>query len=199
MKMENMTTFRSQVEGGFPFVVNTTSNLRPHIRDKFQRAVNIASEKLKEENLKPFIDNYSYTIDLFRGRWWWRRKVGEKKYEGFHVDISNDIFNTTPDKILEIIQNGNELVLGEGSDGEADIFWKLNSRTKRGVVGYTYTNTIWQWTYRNWVEGMSDRQLAGHLVHEWLHKLGGAHAFKYHVHRQHTVTYAVGYFVGGRI
>ena len=66
------------------------------------------------------------------------------------------------------------------------------------MVGYTYRNTVWQYTYRNWAENMTDEELAGHLVHEWLHKIGGEHAFKIHALRRHTFTYACGYYVAGR-
>lgn len=190
-----MLRIQSQVIDGFPFAVNTTSFLSEEMKDKFQKAVNIASERLKKENLKNFLGNYEYTISKYRGRLWWRKRVSTKTVKGFHVDTRGDIFDTSIEDILDIIQGGNELALGKGSDGEADVFWKLNDRSKKGVVGYTYTNTIWQWTYKNWAYNMTPEELAGHIVHEWLHKLGGKHAYKRHSLRKHTVVYAVGHYV----
>ena len=138
------------------------------MKAKFQRAVNIASDRLREDKLKEFIESYSHRKVYTRGWWLWRRVVKTVKREGFHVDIKSDIFNTNNTKILNIVLAGKELNLGEDADGEADVFWRLDNRNKAGVIGYTYRSTIWQYTYKNWAENMSDEVLAGHLVHEWL-------------------------------
>lgn len=197
-----MQTFRSTVPGGFPFQVTTPSIEQfsiPGLSTKFQEAVDIASERLKEENLREFVYRHFYEKKHYRRRWLRRKLVRTEKIKGFHVDTKNDIFNHyNLEGIVRVIMEGNELVLGEGADGEADVFWKLKNRNKRGVVGFTYTSTIWQWTYRNWVMNMTAEELAGHLVHEWLHKLGGKHTVKDHAYRRYTATYAIGYYVGGR-
>lgn len=193
-----MLQFKSNVIGGFPFTVNTTSHLSPVMKTKFQRAVNIASDRLREDNLKEFIENYYHKKVYTKGWWLWRRVVRTESREGFHVDTKSDIFNTSKAEILHTILAGKELNLGESADGEADVFWRLDNRNKAGVIGYTYRSTIWQYTYKNWAESMSVEVLAGHLVHEWLHKLGGEHAHKGHSLRKHTATYAIGYYVSGK-
>lgn len=195
---ENLLTIESKIDGGFPFKVTTPPFQNLELQYKLQRAVNIASQRLQPMFLKSFIDNFSFSYPIYKRRWFRRVQVGTKTSNTFHVDTPSDIFNCSKKDMFKIVNNGNELVLGEGSDGEADVFWKLNPRSKRGVVGYTYANTVWQWTYLNWARNMSDEELAGHLVHEWLHKLGGKHSYKSHALRKYTFVYACGYYVGGR-
>lgn len=183
---------------GFPVKLTTPSNLSDELFDKVQKAVDVVSIKFKPENLNTFIDNFYYIKKYYTGRLWWRRVYKTEKIKGFYIDSQDDIFNTDLDKIKEIINNADEIALGEGIDHEADFFWKIDSGTNNSVIGYTYKNIIWQYTYKNWANNMTANELAGHLAHELLHKLGGMHQYRNYALRKYTPTYAIGYYVAGR-
>ena len=71
----------------------------------------------------------------------------------------------------------------------------LFRRSKRNVLGYTYSNTKTQWVYNYFFTNGGIEDIAGNMVHEWVHKMGFGHASKNNSTRKYTVPYAVGYFV----
>lgn len=111
--------------------------------------------------------------------------------EGYGFKNPNGL---TDQEVYEKLMLGAE-VLNNENDREADIYLKIDRRNKRGVIGYTYGNTSWQWIYQNWFKSYTPEEIAGNLAHEWCHKMGFTHAFKNNPTRHHTVPYAVGYFV----
>lgn len=100
----------------------------------------------------------------------------------------------TDQEVYEKIMLGAE-ILDPTDDREADIYLKIDRRNKRGVIGYTYGNTKWQWIYNWYFKSYTIPEMAGNLAHEWCHKLGFGHDHRWNSTREHTVPYAVGYFV----
>lgn len=189
---------KSTIEGGFPVVITLSSNFPSSMISKVQAAANIMSEKLKKENLENFVYNFKTPIFKSTGVWPFRKTKIVGYTNGFHVDTRSDIFNTTKENIVKIIQDSNELALNHGIDKEADLFVEMDARYRSGVIGYTYPNVVKQWIYKNWLYNMNEYGLAENLAHEFLHKLGGAHKFNNHAYRPYTAVYAIGYYVGSK-
>lgn len=163
-------------------------NFDPEDMDKLASSVIHMAEALGSDQFKEFVENYFYDETSCTGRLWWKKCS--------HVRRMNMRFNNgfTQSQIYEKLMSGKEDLRPE-SDNEADITLHLDKRNRRGVLGYTYANTTSQWVY-NWffTEGELE-DVAGNVAHEWCHKMGFDHEYRYNSLRQHTVPYAVGYFV----
>lgn len=107
---------------------------------------------------------------------------------GFHYTAESG------EKIHTKIMSGAE-VLEPSADNEADIFIELDRSMSWSAIGYTYPNTKWQYIYNRFFSGASVAAIAGNIAHEYMHKLGFEHEFKYTKLREFSVPYAVGYFV----
>lgn len=137
---------------------------------------------------KEYVLNYSFTINECTGRLWWK-KCSIKTYNKFW---STDLTNK---QVYDTIMKGKESLSNEGDDEEADIFLEIDRRYSRNVIGYTNPSTPWQFVY-NWFFGKSSiQELAGNLFHEWLHKIGFDHDFKYNDYRPFSVPYALGDYI----
>ena len=177
------------------------------LEDRTDFKVNLTTEGFNEEELKKlelarahmekalssraffeFCRDYSYEHKRCTGRFWWKKCT---------VNVVQE-FRWNKEKSRKEIYN--HLLCGEenlvaGEDKEADIFVKIDRRRNRRVLGYTYPNTSWQWIYSTFFGRASYKEIAGNLAHEWCHKMGYGHEYKYSYLRQFTVPYAVGYFV----
>jgi hypothetical protein len=76
-------------------------------------------------------------------------------------------------------------------DAEIDFFLKQDSK----VIGYTKRNTHKIWINKKYFKKFNAAQLAGHLMHEWLHKLGFDHESDKTPLRKYSVPYAIGKIV----
>lgn len=63
------------------------------------------------------------------------------------------------------------------------------------VIGYTWPRTYKIWMNSKYFNRRSPAQIAGTLVHEWLHKIGFGHDYHVTRHRKYSVPYAVGNLV----
>lgn len=63
------------------------------------------------------------------------------------------------------------------------------------TVGYTYPNTTHIWMNLKFFNTYGPPQVAGNLMHEWLHKLGFGHDVSSTAQRPYSVPYAIGYIV----
>lgn len=95
-------------------------------------------------------------------------------------------------EVLAKIFSGSE-VLNPEADGEADIQIELDTSWTRNVIGYTYPTTPWQWIYAKFFRNWSAEEIAGNLMHEYMHKLGFDHEYQYTYDREYSVPYALGY------
>ena len=157
-------------------------------KHKLLLAITKMADVMSSEDFKDFVLNYYYQSYKCTGSLW-NKKC--KYYMRYRFRYNKD---KTREQIYNHLMTGSEVLLPE-EDNEADIRLKLDKSYKKGVLGYTYPNTVWQWIY-NWFfsEGTVD-QIAGNLAHEWCHKMGYGHESKYNKYRRYTVPYAIGYFV----
>lgn len=164
------------------------NNFSPEDISKLTSAAIHMTEALGSEQFKQFMLEYFYDEVSCTGRLWWEKCT--------HVRRMNMRFNKgeTQKQIYDHLMSGRE-TLRPDVDSEADITLHLDKRNRRGVLGYTYANSTSQWIY-NWffTEGTLE-DVAGNIGHEWVHKMGYGHEQNYNSLRQHTVPYAVGYFI----
>jgi len=165
----------------------TTEGLTEKEKYLCNQAVAIAEQRLNSEEFRDFILTHSYIRKTYTGKLWWKKEHAERIF-------SFESCEYTRAQIYQSIMDGRE-VLSPELDNEADIFLKVDPRSSRSVIGYTYPNTNWQWIYRKVLNSWGPKDVAGNLVHEWCHKLGFGHTYDYTVNRQYSVPYAVGYFV----
>ncbi len=85
----------------------------------------------------------------------------------------------------------------DAADGEVDLNLNLENFSwfQRNVVGYTTESSDTLTTNRKFFSGYDATEVAGHLAHEWLHKLGFEHDFKATARRPDSVPYELGELV----
>lgn len=98
----------------------------------------------------------------------------------------------TNQQVLEKILSGSEVLTPE-ADGEADIQIELDTSWTRNVIGYTYPTTAWQWIYAKFFRNWSAEEVAGNIMHEYMHKLGFDHEYGWTFEREFSAPYALGY------
>ncbi|MEE4245439.1 MAG: hypothetical protein V2I33_08515 [Kangiellaceae bacterium] len=175
---------------GFKVNLICESKLSDSEKLTLARAVRHMTQKLGSDEFKKFCWRYRYSFKVCNG--WWRlawRKCSVKLVHNFKYSSGRN-----SNEVWMHLLSGKEVLSSEGHDGEADIVLVVDRRNKRGVLGYTYPNSVKQWIY-SWFLRSDYRKVAGNLAHEWCHKMGYGHNFRYNQTRKHTVPYAVGYFV----
>jgi hypothetical protein len=96
--------------------------------------------------------------------------------------------------IYSLIMNGAEILSGE-NDHEIDIAVELYEKNN-STVGYTNEKTPWTWINNKFFKSFDTAEVAGNIVHEWVHKLGFDHESAKEIT---SVPYAVGYIVRNMI
>lgn len=121
----------------------------------------------------------------------------------FHSDMPDDPYrNLSTRQAVEKIYEAKEHYT-PAADNKADIYWVIEKRSRltrlfKGCsVGYGYPEGKEFYTYSCFLDdGDGDlSDIAGHVAHEWSHKLGFVHDPDEHDRRDETVPYAFGYLV----
>jgi hypothetical protein len=100
----------------------------------------------------------------------------------------------TNKQIYEVIISGKEVLQPE-IDYEWDFDVRLYSKRLSKVIGYTYPNITYINSNLKFIRPMTIEEVAGHMAHEYCHKLGFGHDFKLTKKRPYSVPYAVGYII----
>jgi hypothetical protein len=168
-------------------VLREVSGFNKTEKEKLFDAAKHMEAALNSIAFKEFCMTYATAAHFTTGRLWWKKKE-TVFHVGFHdTPLSNMV-------VYDAIMGGGES-LEPMIDGEADIFVSIDRSWSRSAIGYTYANTAIQYIYSRFFNGSSIYDIAGNLAHEWMHKLGFEHDYKYSALRDHTVPYAVGEFV----
>lgn len=154
---------------------------------KLEYASQIFADAISSEKFKDFCLNFSYEEHFYTRRWFRKVHTGSKIHHGFKGT------HLTNQQVYDTIMSGKETLSGV-IDNTANVYLRVDRRNKRGVVGYTYGNTKWQWVY-SWVLRYGPEMLAANASHEWCHKAGFDHAYRWNSTRQYSVPYAIGQFV----
>lgn len=102
----------------------------------------------------------------------------------------------SPQEIYRAIREAKESYT-DAADGEVDLNLSLENLSwfQRNVVGYTTESSDTLTTNRRFFSGFEPAEIAGHVAHEWLHKLGFEHDFKATARRPDSVPYELGELV----
>lgn len=155
---------------------------------KLSHAVEHVAKAMASKKFYDFCINYEYNFKECAGFWFWKQ-CWDNQVEGMRWTG-----NMSQEEVYEFLMDGKE-VLDHEVDREADIELYINESYSRNVIGYTYPNTPKQWIYRRFFNSFDYREIAGNIAHEWCHKMGFNHEYRWNYLRKHTVPYAVGYFV----
>jgi hypothetical protein len=148
-------------------------------------------------SMQGLTDIEKFKVNLAVGHW--IRAYNSGKLKGVIVNhprpftYLNKFKKCSKDEIYQAIIEAKE-VIGDGkSDGVAQVYLNVDRRNKRGIVGYTYPSTKFQWVYSWVLKRYSPEQIAGNLGHEHAHKIGlGDSSFW---KSKDAITYIVGSFI----
>ncbi len=97
------------------------------------------------------------------------------------------------EQIYKMIIDGSE-VLSPGIDHTANIKITFYYRPS-STVAQTSTQSLVIDFNKKYLDQFSVNEVSGTLIHEWLHKLGFGHSYRYNSRRDHSIPYAIGYMV----
>ena len=120
-----------------------------------------------------------------------RKRVIEFSYAGKRGFVDNQ--GLSNEQIYQKLIEGSE-TLDPVVDHEMDLDLELYY-SRRSTVGYTYPDGLKIWMNTKFFNAYNPAQVAGNIFHEWSHKLGFEHAFRYSDSREFSVPYALGYLV----
>jgi hypothetical protein len=177
-----------EVESKLFTVVLVCEGLTDVEKAKVEMAAELLERAINSPSFKDFVINFYYEEKKCSGVWPFKRCHYEKNY---NFDYSR---NLSRSQIYECILDGKEII-GDGKiDHIAQIFVKIDRSFKKNVIGYSYPwSSKWQYTYENAFEMMKISNLAGHIGHEYFHRLGFPDSS--YSKSKHAVTYECGYFV----
>jgi len=138
---------------------------------KVLKAVEILKKVVRSSEFKDKVINFTYK--------------GKKQF----VD-NNGLTNM---EIYQKLLEGSE-ELAPAIDYEMDLELELYY-SRRSTVGYTYPDELKVWINTKFFNVYDSAQVAGNIFHEWTHKLGFEHAYRYSTKRNASVPYALGYLV----
>lgn len=187
MKKDNLS-YVGVGDNGFKVALSAT-NFYDQDFLRLQEAAQWMAEALGSKEFMDFCRKFGYEITVCSGKWWWKN-CWKQRHDEF-----NDNEGYDNEEIYNILMSGKEKLSTDGADREADVFLELDRRSNRRVLGYTYANSTKQWIYNNFFRNGDIWDVAGNIAHEWVHKMGFTHDYKYTSTREFSVPYAVGYFV----
>ncbi len=148
------------------------SNFSENQEAKVEKAISLIKKVIGSEEFKERVLNYKFK--------------GKKRFfdsEGF----SNA-------QIYQKILDGAEIMGNTQKNNTMDVELELyHAATK--TIGYTYPNVTKIWMNKKYFNRYTPVQVAGNLMHEWMHKIGFGHATKWSEERDHSVPYAIGYIM----
>ena len=144
------------------FEVHGTKNFTEQERQKFSLAIKKAEEVLNSEEFKDAV--LIYPFDQANG--------------------------TTNKEIYDMIMSGADK-FNTMEDGDIDVQIEMYYSFGR-AIGYTYPSTWFTWINRKFFKRFDHSEIAGNVVHEYMHNLG----FGHRTAKDHdSVPYAIGYLV----
>lgn len=106
----------------------------------------------------------------------------------------NDNNKYTNEEVYQLILLGSEIIGNRAANNTMDVELELYEDGSK-TIGYTFPHTTRIWMNRKYFNRYTPAQVAGNLMHEWMHKLGFSHSLKWNKDREHSVPYAIGYLI----
>lgn len=121
-----------------------------------------------------------------------KERVLDYKFKGKKRFFDNEGLSNA--QIYQKILDGAEIMGNTHKNNTMDVELELyHAATK--TIGYTYPNVTRIWMNKKYFNKYTPVQVAGNLMHEWMHKIGFGHATKWSEDRDHSVPYAIGYLM----
>jgi hypothetical protein len=79
----------------------------------------------------------------------------------------------SPRQILDLLLSGKDNH-NQLSDNALNVYVNLYYQNT-STIGYTYANNIWTWINRKFFSKMTPGEIAGNILHEYMHRLGFGH------------------------
>lgn len=150
------------------------------------RTVNMGPVKQQKLYSSVELLQYVFASEEFRERILNHEFNGKKSFHMNKGLTNREIY----EKILEGVEK-----LHPEDNNAMDVEIELYSDFESSVLGYTYPRSKRIWMNVKYFNKHSASEVAGHLTHEWLHKLGFDHERERNEDRKYSVPYAVGYIV----
>lgn len=77
-------------------------------------------------------------------------------------------------EIMHMFFSGSDL-LNKESDGDIDLFLTGYYKRFSKVIGYIIRGKLWHWINTKFINLFDESDLAGHLIHEYMHRMGFSH------------------------
>jgi hypothetical protein len=119
-----------------------------------------------------------------------KQGVLDFSYQGKKKFVDTELTN---EQVFNKIYEGAETLKPEVNHQMDIALTMYTGRTS--TIGYTYPNVLRVWTNSKYHNNYGPCEIVGNVFHEWLHKLGFVHAFRYSSSRDYSVPYALGYMV----
>lgn len=176
-----------QEEDGPPTDTSSTNEL-PSEAFLFDASISFINFKPQEE------EKVNKAIDIIKaiiGSKEFKERVLNFEYDGKKQFVDNQ--GLTNLQIYQKLLDGSEALSPE-TDHEMDLELELYF-SYRNTVGYTYPEELKIWMNKKFFRVFTPAEVAGNLFHEWTHKLGFAHSFRYNKARDYSVPYGLGYLI----
>jgi hypothetical protein len=121
-----------------------------------------------------------------------RRRILRHRFRGRYAFANNRGLSNV--QIYRKLLNGVEKLFPYRNNA-MDVEIELYSDYQSTVLGFTRPNTPRIWMNQKYFNRHTPVEVASHLTHEWLHKLGFDHEKKRCQQRKYSVPYAIGYIV----
>lgn len=148
----------------------------------------IRMSRMKQEKVDDAIEllRKIFTSRQFRQRILNHRFNGRKSFANNRGMTNAQIYKAILDGVEKLKPYRNNAM-----DLELELYTDHDST----VMGYTRPKSRRLWMNTKFFNRHNPAKVASNLVHEWLHKLGFDHDYKYTRRRGHSVPYAIGYIV----
>lgn len=150
----------------------TLINFNQEQRKKIREAEQIIKKIITTQKFRNKIFNYQFQ--------------GKKAFNNNKGLSNQEIYQ----KIIEGIEKKGHQQKDHSMDMIIELFYE-----KTKTIGYTYPHTKKVWINNKYFSQYDATKIADNLVHEWMHKLGFEHDYKWNKDREHSVPYAVGYII----
>lgn len=148
----------------------------------------IRMSRIKEEKVDEAIDLLRKIISSRE----FRKRILNHRYNGRKAFANNRGMSNA--QIYKSILDGVERLKpyrNNAMDLELELYTDHDSR----VMGYTRPKSRRVWMNTKFFNRHTPAKVASNLTHEWLHKIGFDHDYKFTWKRRYSVPYAIGYIV----
>lgn len=160
-------------------------------KDAFTFDFNVKTIRMNRMKEKKIDHSIEILREIFASPEFKRRILSHRFNGRYQFAMNNGLSNA---QIYRKILKGVEKLYPYDNNA-MDVEVELYTDYESIVVGFTNPRTRRIWMNTKYFNRNTPAQVASHLTHEWLHKLGFGHERDKCMNRKYTVPYAIGYIV----